>query len=68
MTGDFQKSYSYPTRDWRYIQYMDGTEELYVLRNDPYEWKNLAGENQHQLEKQALQEAMLNIIKCVKMQ
>ena len=47
---------------------MDGTEELYVLRNDPYEWKNLAGENQHQLEKQALQEAMLNIIKGVKMQ
>ncbi len=46
----------------------DGAEELYDLRNNPYEWKNLAGENQHLLKKQALQEAMLNIIKGVKMQ
>ncbi len=27
---------------WRYIRYRDATEELYDLRNDPEEWKNLA--------------------------
>ena len=32
---------------WRYIQYADGSEELYDLRNDPNEWHNLAGAAQH---------------------
>lgn len=27
---------------WRYIQYADGTEELYDLKSDPNEWTNLA--------------------------
>ena len=26
---------------WRYIRYSDGSEELYDLENDPYEWKNV---------------------------
>ncbi len=30
------------TEDWRYIQYADGSEELYDMRKDPNEWKNLA--------------------------
>lgn len=30
--------------DWRYIRYADGSEELYNLRNDPNEWKNVAQE------------------------
>ncbi|MGE9269225.1 MAG: sulfatase [Verrucomicrobiales bacterium] len=29
-------------KDWRYIRYSDGTEELYDIKNDPYEWDNLA--------------------------
>ena len=29
---------------WRYIRYKDGTEELYDHENDPWEWKNLAGD------------------------
>ena len=29
-------------RNWRYIQYDDGTEELYNLEEDPNEWANLA--------------------------
>jgi arylsulfatase A-like enzyme len=29
-------------RNWRYIQYDDGTEELYDLAKDPEEWTNLA--------------------------
>ena len=27
---------------WRYIQYADGSEELYDHNNDEYEWRNLA--------------------------
>ncbi|MGJ8656043.1 MAG: sulfatase [Akkermansiaceae bacterium] len=29
-------------KDWRYIQYHDGSEELYDIVADPYEWDNLA--------------------------
>ncbi len=31
------------TESHRYIRYANGDEELYDERNDPYEWKNLAG-------------------------
>lgn len=58
-----KQTYSYRTRDWRYILYMDGTEELYDHRNDPYEWKNLAGQPDYLANKQALKEAMLEIVK-----
>ena len=30
------------TERWRYIRYLDDTEELYDLQNDPEEWHNLA--------------------------
>ena len=29
-------------RNWRYIRYDDGSEELYNLEEDPVEWTNLA--------------------------
>lgn len=32
------------SRDWRFIQYADGSEELYDMRKDPNEWHNLAGD------------------------
>lgn len=32
------------SRDWRYIRYADGSEELYDHRTDPNEWKNLASD------------------------
>jgi hypothetical protein len=32
------------TADYRFIQYADGSEELYDHRNDELEWKNLAGD------------------------
>lgn len=31
------------TKDWRYIHYKNGDEELYHIKVDPYEWNNLAG-------------------------
>jgi arylsulfatase A-like enzyme len=35
------------TRDWRYIRYADGSEELYNLQTDPHEWTNLASLNDY---------------------
>jgi len=37
-----QQNYSYRTKDWRYIHYRNGKEELYNHANDSYEWTNLA--------------------------
>lgn len=34
-------------RDWRYIRYEDGGEELYDLRSDIDEWHNLATDPEH---------------------
>ena len=39
-----QESYSLRTRDWRYIRYENGKEELYHTVDDPHEWNNLAGD------------------------
>ena len=35
-------SYSIRYENWHYIRYIDGSEELYDLENDPDEWHNLA--------------------------
>ena len=35
------------TAGWRYLRYADGGEELYNIRNDPYEWHNLAARAEH---------------------
>lgn len=40
------------TERWRYIQYNDGSEELYDHESDPNEWHNLAG-NQEMTSKKA---------------
>jgi arylsulfatase A-like enzyme len=34
-------------QDWHYIHYFDGTEELYELKSDPNEWRNVAGDERH---------------------
>ena len=36
--------YSIRTERWRYIRYIDDSEELYDHDNDPEEWTNLAGD------------------------
>ena len=35
------------SENWRYIQYADGSEELYDMRKDPNEWNNLANNSKH---------------------
>ena len=32
------------TKNWRFIQYADGSQELYDMQNDPNEWTNLAAD------------------------
>ena len=58
-----KQTYSYRTRQWRYIRYMDGQEELYNHKNDPYEWNNLAGLEVYLTKKQELSEQMFELIK-----
>ncbi|TWU54574.1 Choline-sulfatase [Rubripirellula tenax] len=36
------KNHAVRSKDWRYIRYADGSEELYDHRTDPYEWANVA--------------------------
>lgn len=39
-----QHNHAVRSQNWRYIVYADGSEELYDRRNDPHEFKNLAGD------------------------
>ncbi len=40
-------NHSVRTETHRYIRYANGEEELYDHRDDPYEWKNVAGNPEH---------------------
>ena len=40
-------SYGLSDNDWRMIQYANGENELYDIKNDPYEWTNLAEKKEH---------------------
>jgi iduronate 2-sulfatase len=51
-------TFSYRTRDWRYIRYYDGSEELYHNSSDPYEWNNLAEDPTYAQQKAALSTKM----------
>jgi len=44
---DVPESYAVISKDWRYIRYEDGSEELYHLNDDPEEWNNLAGKPEY---------------------
>jgi arylsulfatase A-like enzyme len=40
--------------EWRYIRYANGDEELYNEKQDPEEWKNLAGDSNYSEKKETL--------------
>lgn len=52
-TYDFA-DYSVRYRHWHYINYVDGSEELYDLNADPNEWYNLAGSEEFNATKNRL--------------
>lgn len=47
LTSVGQGSHTVRSRDWRYVRWADGSEELYDHRVDPHEWTNLAGRAEH---------------------
>ena len=48
-----EKRHSIRNERWRYIQYEDGTEELYDYHTVPFEWNNLANDPRYSKEKSA---------------
>lgn len=48
------KSVGVSGKDWRYIRYRGGSEELYHTTKDPHEWTNLAGKPEHAKELERL--------------
>ncbi|MCA9139807.1 MAG: sulfatase [Planctomycetales bacterium] len=44
LTSSYYGNHAVRSRDWRYIRYKDGAEELYDHRNDPNEFHNLAND------------------------
>lgn len=57
-----RQNFSYRTKNWRYIKYGNGKEELYNHKTDPYEWYNIAYEKNHQKIKKELEKEMTNVI------
>jgi len=57
-----KQTYSYRTKEWRYILYMDGTEELYHNKIDPFEWKNLADDEEFAQKKAELKHELMRKI------
>ena len=47
LTSIGRGNHSICTKDWRYIHYFDGSEELYDRCHDPHEWFNLADDPAH---------------------
>jgi choline-sulfatase len=54
--------HSLRSRDWRYIRYADGQEELYDHRRDPHEWTNLAKDADHAPILQHHREALASLL------
>lgn len=54
ITTNYRSNHGIRDRDWRYIRYQDGGEELYDHRGDPMEWRNLADDPQYKSVKERL--------------
>lgn len=55
---DPRKGYAVRTKDWAYMRYKDGTEELYDMVNDPGQFTNLADRAEYAGEKAELSETL----------
>ena len=54
LTSQGPGNHTVRTKDWRYIRYADGSEELYDLTHDREEWHNLASKPEHAAAKSKL--------------
>jgi arylsulfatase A-like enzyme len=57
-----KQNFSYRTKDWRYIKYGNGQEELYYHKTDPYELNNLASNKKYESVKKNIKIEMFNVI------
>jgi choline-sulfatase len=54
LSTSYYENHAIRTKDWRYIRYADGAEELYDHRTDSDEFHNLANDPRHNEVKQSL--------------
>lgn len=54
LSSSYFGNHSIRTKDWRYIRYADGAEELYDHRKDPNEFTSLSSDPAHQATKKSL--------------
>ncbi|MEL6104973.1 MAG: sulfatase [Planctomycetota bacterium] len=59
----FHKGTSIRDRDWHYIRYDDGSEELYEMKSDPGETANLIGRAEHAETSKRLRERLQQRLK-----
>ncbi|UMB61697.1 sulfatase [Lutibacter sp. A80] len=57
-----EQSYSVRSKNYRYIRYVNGKEELYDHRNDSYEWTNLAYKPKFKMVKKKLKKQLDNLL------
>lgn len=57
-----KQNYSYRTKEWRYIIYSNGKQELYNHKKDPHEWNNLAYDKKYSKVKANLQKEVNKIL------
>lgn len=56
------QTFAYRTKGYRYILYSNGPEELYDLKNDPNEWRNLVSDKNYENKKAELRDMVLQMI------
>ena len=61
-----QKSHLLRTDRWAYLQYQDGSAELYDMKNDPHQYTNLVDSSDHQQTLQDLKERLSAKLKTIK--
>ena len=59
--GSHYPHFSVRGKGWRYTLTADGEEELYDMKTDPLEWRNLAQDPEHALVKASLREQLVEL-------
>jgi arylsulfatase A-like enzyme len=58
-------NYALSTRDWRYIRYHTGEQELYHIATDPNEWHNVVKNPQHKEKLTELQQKLAKTLQTL---